>query len=350
MIVWPVTFHHRHEAGELFWLPLLNLLVAFLLLSTLLNFNYPAEHLFHWRLLLPSIDIWLMFISLAVVACFGQRPLFWISMPIWALFLALRLLRVGATVVPMYFNRPFNLYIDSGYLFGLYNLLKNSSRQGDFLLLSAITAALALTVIVSSWYAWQTAARALAVSRIRLWFLGGSGLILAAVLIWGGDTARPPALAGLGQELLFIHKQREQQQGFVIRLEQTARDRKAHPATLNGLEGTDALLFMVESYGRIVFTRPEYRPAMGGTLSRFAEILDRYGFDVVSSYLVSPTYGGASWLAHGTLESGLRVSDDIEDTLLLRSSLPPLASYFRRNGYRTVSVMPGTRFAYPQGV
>ena len=65
--------------------------------------------------------------------------------------------------------------------------------------------------------------------------------------------------------------------------------------------------------------------------------------------LVSPTYGGASWLAHGTLESGVRVENDLEETALLRSSLEPMAAFFRKNGYRTVSVMPGTRFAFPQG-
>jgi hypothetical protein len=78
-------------------------------------------------------------------------------------------------------------------------------------------------------------------------------------------------------------------------------------------------------------------------------VLDQHGFMAVSSYLVSPTYGGSSWLAHDTLESGLRVANDLEDKVLLHSCLPPLASYFSASGYRTVSVMPGSRFAFPEG-
>ncbi len=331
------------------WPPLLVFGLAFLFLSVLLNVIYPANSLFSWRLLLPSIDVWLLLIPMAFAAGCGKRPLFWTRLTVWALFLFLRLLRIGDTAVPMYLNRPFNLYIDSSYLFGLYDLLRTSSRSGDFLLLSVIAVTVALGATASSWYAWQMAASALAVDRLRLVFLGGSGLILGAALISGSKPVEPPALVRLGQEIRFVQKQLEQQQAFVVRLEQVARDREAHPFSLKGLGGADVLLFMVESYGRIVFSRPQYRQAMAATMDRFAKVLDQQGFGAVSTYLLSPTFGGSSWLAHGTLESGLRVGNDLEYTLLLRSSLPPMAAIFHKEGYRTVSVMPGTRFAYPEG-
>ena len=330
------------------WPPLLALLAAFFFLSVLLNLDYPADHLFTWRLLLPSVDVWFLLLFLALAACCGRRLLFWTSLPVCALFLILRLFRIGDTVVPMYLDRQFNLYIDSRYLFGLYDLLKTSSHRGDFLLMSAGMAVVAGVFIVSSWYAWRIASRALSDNRVRISFLGGSGLLLGAALA-GGWTAGPPALLRLGQEILFIHRQVEQQRGFAALLEKTARERAAGPASLKGLKRADVLLFVVESYGRIVFSRPRYRQAMEATMQRFAGVLDRQGFKAVSSFLVSPTYGGSSWLAHGTLESGLRVENDLEDTALLCSSLPPLASFFRGSGYRTVSVMPGTRFAYPEG-
>lgn len=338
------------KSRKLPWLPQLDLPIAFLVLSILLNLDYPAKHLFSWHLLLPSLDVWLLFIPMAVAACCGKRPLFWSSLPAWGLFLGLRLIRLGDTAVPMYLNRPFNLSIDSGYLYGLYDLLKTSSGQGDFFLMAAIPATVTLGGIAASWHAWQLAARALAVERIRVLFLGGTGLILIAALSLGWQTARPLALVRLGQEILFIRNQAEEQQAFAARLAQAARDRESSPASLKGLRGADVLIFMIESYGRIVFSQPQYRPAMDATMDRFAEVLARHGFEAVSSYLVSPTYGGSSWLAHGTLESGLRVGDDLEDTALLRSSLPPMASFFRKSGYRTVSVMPGTRFAFPEGV
>ena len=329
--------------------PLLSLTAAFFFLGMLLNFDYPSDNIFTWRLLLPSLDVWLLLIPLAMTAGSGKRLVFWTSLPIWTLFLALRLIRIGDIIVPMYLDRPFNLYIDSGYLFGLYDLLKTSSRQEDFLLMSVCTVVAALGVMVSSWYAWKWAAKAFAVDRTRPLFLSGSGIVLAAALIWEWDAARPPALVRLSQEILFIHNRAEEQQVFVARLEQAARDRSEGSTSLKGLEGADVLLFMVESYGHIVFSRPQYRQAMDVTMTGFAKVLDQHGFTAVSSYLVSPTYGGSSWLAHGTLESGLRVGDDLKEKALLHSSLPPMASIFRKNGYRTVSVMPGTRFAFPEG-
>jgi hypothetical protein len=329
--------------------PLVNLTAAFLFLSVLLNFVYPSENLFSWRLLRPSHDVWLLLIVLAMAACWGKRVLFWSCLPLWALFLALRLFRIGDTTVPMFFNRPFNLYIDSGYLYGLYDLIKTSSDQLNFLLIALALTAVVLAVMAASWYAWAAAAKALSVGWIRLLFLGGSCLVLGAALIRGWDAAGPPVLVRLGREILSIHAQFNQRQAFIARLEQAARARREAPESLQGLERADVLVFMIESYGRIVFSRPEYRQKMDATLARFAGSLDQHGFKAVSSFLQSPTYGGASWLAHGTLESGLLVADSLEDAALLRSSLPPMASFFRRNGYRTVSVMPGTRFAFPQG-
>jgi hypothetical protein len=336
-------------SGKRSRLPLPDLAVALIFLSILINFDYPAQRYFSWRLLLPAVDVWLLLIVLAVAACFGKRTLFLTGLSAWALFLVLRLFRIGEVAVPLYLDRSFNLYIDSGYLFGLYDLLKTSSRQGDFFRLAAGAITVALGVIISSWYAWRMAARAFWDNRLRIWFLTGSSLILAAVLVRGGDVIGRPVMARFGREIIRIHEQIAHQQTFFTQLQKTARERRTHAVTLKGLNGADVLIFIVESYGRIVFSSSQFRQKMETIMTGFAKTLGRHGFYAVSSYLVSPTYGGSSWLAHGTLESGLRVENDLEEAALLRSPLPPLAWYFRRSGYRTISVMPGTRFAYPEG-
>jgi hypothetical protein len=332
------------------WSPLLRFAAAFIFLSALLNLEYPAGQLFSWRLLRPSLDVWLLLLPPAMVACFGRRrAVLWVGLPLWSLFLALRLFKIGDTAVPMYLNRPFNLYIDSGYLFGLFDLLKTSSGSGEFLVLAVAAVAVGMGGIASSWYAWRTVLRALANGRLRLMFLGSSALLLVVILISGWQPGGSSALVRFGEELLAMHRQADRQRAFVQLLEQAARDRAAHPASLKGLGNADVLLFVVESYGTIVFTRPQYRKEMIATLETFARVLAQHGFGAVSSSLTSPTYGGSSWLAHATLESGLRVGDDLDRAALLRSALPPMATFFERAGYRTVSVMPGTRFAYPEG-
>ena len=331
------------------WPPLLILAAAAGVLSLLLNVEYPAERLYSWHLVLPSVDVWLLLLPMALAACWGTRVLFWTTLPLWALFLVLRLLRIGDTVVPMYLNRPFNLYLDSAYLYGLYDLLKTSSREGNFLLQAAGTAIVTFGVCALSWLAWQWAAKALNNGRLRAAFLGASAPLFGALLLCGGQPAKPPALVRLGQEIRSVHRQSEQQQAFADRLEDLVRERSGGPASLNGLGGADVLLFIVESYGGVVFSQPHYRQAMESTMANLGRTLARHGFEAVSSSLVSPTYGGSSWLAHATLEFGVRVENDLEQTALLRSPLEPMAALFRKNGYRTVSVMPGTRFAFPQG-
>jgi len=337
------------KSGKRFFPALAGIAAAFLFLSVLLNFDYPANRFFSWQLLQPSLDVWLLLMLLGIAACCGKRLLFWACLPVWALFLVLRLFRIGDTAVPMYLNRPFNLSIDSGYLFDLYDLLKTTAHDGDFLLISISVTAVALGVIISSWYAWQAAAGGLLNNRVRATFLIASGMLLGSGLIWKWYPVKAPVMDRLGREILSIRQHRKQQQAIVSRIEKTAQDRKAGPSTLTGLQDADVLLFMIESYGRTVFSRSDYRQAMETTMTGFAGTLQQHGFTAVSSYLDSPTYGGSSWLAHNTLEFGLQVKNDIEDKALLHSSLPSLASFFGKSGYRTVSVMPGTRFALPEG-
>jgi hypothetical protein len=73
------------------------------------------------------------------------------------------------------------------------------------------------------------------------------------------------------------------------------------------------------------------------------------GFETASAFLASPTFGGRSWLAHGTLESGIRIADQLRYDLLFESDLVPLAGIFNRAGYRTVRAMPGTLWPWPAG-
>ena len=71
--------------------PWLSFAAAFVCLSVLLNYNYPAVRFFSWQLLQPSIDVWLLLLLLALTACCGRRLLFVTIVPVWLLFLLLRL-------------------------------------------------------------------------------------------------------------------------------------------------------------------------------------------------------------------------------------------------------------------
>ena len=68
-----------------------------------------------------------------------------------------------------------------------------------------------------------------------------------------------------------------------------------------------------------------------------------------ATVLTSPTFGGHSWLAHSTLQSGLWVSDEGRYGRLLGSDRMTLSRFFHRAGWRTVAVQPSDGEPWPQG-
>jgi hypothetical protein len=70
---------------------------------------------------------------------------------------------------------------------------------------------------------------------------------------------------------------------------------------------------------------------------------------VVSARVSSPTFGGASWLAHAALLAGVDPHDPRRHALLLASTRPTLVQHFAHHGWRTVGWMPGLKRPWPEG-
>ncbi|HLI20478.1 MAG TPA: sulfatase-like hydrolase/transferase, partial [Stellaceae bacterium] len=116
---------------------------------------------------------------------------------------------------------------------------------------------------------------------------------------------------------------------------------------LPGLQDKDVYLVFVESYGTVTLDDPGYRRILQPALDDFAATVQGAGYTLLSSRLVSPVFGGGSWLAHGTLESGLKL-DAVANELLLHSTRRGLPRYLAAAGYRTVEVMPGIKKPDPE--
>ncbi|MGZ4958227.1 MAG: sulfatase-like hydrolase/transferase [Methylomonas sp.] len=124
----------------------------------------------------------------------------------------------------------------------------------------------------------------------------------------------------------------------------------ASDASLFGkLKGKDVLVIFVESYGRTVLDHSDYAAHVRPLLELASADLSANGLYARSAYLTSPTYGGISWLAHGTLLSGLWINSQTRYDRLVRSKRPSLNRLFRRAGWRTVAVEPAHTMAWPQG-
>ena len=70
---------------------------------------------------------------------------------------------------------------------------------------------------------------------------------------------------------------------------------------------------------------------------------------MLSAYVESPTFGASSWLAHLSLLTGVEVRDQYAYVAVMSSARDTLPKAFRRQGYRSVAVMPGMRQAWPEG-
>ncbi|HEY4703857.1 MAG TPA: CDP-alcohol phosphatidyltransferase family protein, partial [Streptosporangiaceae bacterium] len=88
---------------------------------------------------------------------------------------------------------------------------------------------------------------------------------------------------------------------------------------LTGLRGKDVIVAFVESYGQVAVQGSTFSPAIDSVLHQQNGMLTSAGWSTQSAWLTSPTFGGISWLAHSTLESGLWVDSNQRYNELLDS-------------------------------
>jgi hypothetical protein len=118
---------------------------------------------------------------------------------------------------------------------------------------------------------------------------------------------------------------------------------------LRGLRGSDVVFGVVESYGRSALTDPQMAAVVGPVLDAGARRLAAAGFGTRSGFLTSSTFGGGSWLAHASVQSGLWIDNQQRYRQLVSGDRLTLTGAFHRAGWRTVGVEPGNTKYWPEG-
>ena len=118
---------------------------------------------------------------------------------------------------------------------------------------------------------------------------------------------------------------------------------------LTGLRGKDVIVAFVESYGRVAVQGSAFSPQVDAVLDAGTSRLRAAGFSSKSAFLTSPTFGGISWLAHSTLQSGLWIDNQQRYNDLVASDRFTLSDAFKRAGWRTVDDVPSNTKDWPQG-
>jgi phosphatidylglycerophosphate synthase len=248
------------------------------------------------------------------------------------------------------FDRPFKPVDDSRYVGIGIETLRDAVGRSSADIVVAVAALLILALLAIPVLALHRVTRAAA--GHRGWALRAAavlGVVWVALRLVGAPAASSSAAALAVDE---VHAVRS---GLADRAELArliAQDRfRDTPGNrlLPGLRGKDVLLVFVESYGRVAVQDSSFSPAVDAVLHQGTAQLRARGFSARSAFLTSPTFGGLSWLAHSTMQSGIQVDGQRRYDQLVQASRLTLTRAFKRAGWRAVGVMPANHRAWPEG-
>ena len=118
---------------------------------------------------------------------------------------------------------------------------------------------------------------------------------------------------------------------------------------LTGLRGKDVLLVFVESYGQVSVQGSSFSPAIDALLQKGTTQLQGAGFSARSAFVNAPGFGGISWLAHSTLQSGVWANSQRRYDQLVATHRFTLNNAFHRAGWRTINFAPADDRSWPEG-
>ncbi len=312
-------------------------------LALVVAFNQPRSvaelaSLATWRLPLEPV------VALVVAALLPGRLWAWLAAGLLGVMLWLRL---GDQLVWQWMGRPFTALFDIPLGLSLVEI--GFAALGWPLTLGLAAAALVVLPLAAA-LAWAWQRRAAEAPRPLVL---GVAVLAAALFGLGRLEAMPIVTTAHGFDQLRLQLERSR-----AGLEARDRWRAAYaddpvrgiPAEhlLTGLQDKDVLLLWIESVGRSASTREPFKDRMLARLADFEADLDAQGLQAVSGWLVSPTIGGQSWLAHATLASGVWTADQLSHRQYLQDAAADLAHLFRRAGHRTVLGKPAIVNPWPE--
>jgi CDP-alcohol phosphatidyltransferase len=248
------------------------------------------------------------------------------------------------------FDRPFKPLDDSSYLGIGIETLRNAIGTSSANVVVAVAAVLIVALLALPVLALLRVTRVAAGnSRWALHAAIALGGVWLALRVVGAPVASSSTAALAVDEVQAV---RAALADSAVLAREIAHDRfRATPGRrmLAGLRGKDVLLVFVESYGRVAVQDSSVSPRISAALERGAAQLRAAGFSSRSAFLTSPTFGGLSWLAHSTLQAGIRVDGQRRYDQLVQKDRLTLTRAFKRAGWRAVGAMPGNRRAWPEG-
>lgn len=118
---------------------------------------------------------------------------------------------------------------------------------------------------------------------------------------------------------------------------------------LSGLRGKDVIFAFVESYGTVALNDDGISSGVRQVLSSGEDQLTGDGYTIQSAWLTSPTFGGVSWLAHSTLQTGLWINKQSIYDRVTKTDRLTLSDAFGNAGWHTISDVPSDTHPWSVG-
>ncbi len=294
-----------------------------------------------------SIEIAFIVFALAIVTELRTTQISRLKIPVSAILLILIIGRYADITAPALFGRPVDLFWDAPHIPHLISMIAESKPlwqlAGYTLAVTALIGVLvfaimrSVTVLLQACHATGPR-RTLAVIATFTIVLFGAGL--------GSKHIAAEGWFALPVTPVYV-----KQAAFLARATSSEPDETQSLAksNLKILNGSDTFLVFLESYGAGVFETPRMRMALEENFASLQAFLDQSGWRVASAFVESPTFGGASWLAHSTALSGQWITHESEYRLFLAKPSETLVDRFRAAGYRSIALLPGIKLDWPEG-
>lgn len=339
-------FHRRPS-------PLRATLTLFLSVAFLCLLFLPAKDeenlllFFDWH---PEVEPLLIIAFVATLTLAGRRLRTLWRWIIAILVFAAALLQFAEAEVLSFFDRDLDLYFDLPHVPNLVGLFYGTagSWYGGMAITATALGGLALIALI----AWMLGAvdRVLKPQRHAAICLG---IVLPLIVLMPFIRAGGGPLLGVRTALVVGHQMARLYRAWAVLYGYDTRYAAALSAPqpplgeLPRLKHRDVYIVFFESYGTVTLDDPRYAAVVAPALADFSATVENAGYHLLSNRVVSPTFGGGSWLAHGTIDSGLKF-DQLLSRLVLDSQRAALPRYMAAAGYRTVEVMPGLKRPLPE--
>lgn len=263
--------------------------------------------------------------------------------------------RFGETLMPTFYGKPFEPWVDLLEVPGLVHLLTHAHTAPVQVAMYVGACGAATLVLWMCLRLWSVVLRAAARPRATLALLFTVQALLAAafalreVALPVGGVLRPSMGIALLEDLRATLATPRWRGDDVVheRVRAASAELQQLPQQLGGLAGADVFLLIVESYGRGVLGT-QARAEFTAELAAREAALTRAGWCSASGWLAPSVRGGGSSLAHAELLSGIAVEDRRVFDHLLASDVRTLAAVARDAGYHSVDVQPAMPREWPE--